>query len=238
MSLPEVRAQKVEQREEENPDDVHEMPIEPGHLHRARVFGRKVPARRQNDQHRQHAGAHHHVQRVDARHHEIEEHEELDMGGLGAGNGPIQSRRPAFPVVGRPFEEPLDAEEGESQDECGEQEKQQRLAFTSLGGVHGQGHGQAAQNENAGVGGAKDDFQVMATEGEGRIVKVTEDRITREQAAKEHHLRGEEDPHAEACRLVLLLAVVELLRHRRGMGLGQVAASSVKAAAAPSAGPP
>ena len=79
---------------------------------------------------------------------------------------------------------------------------------------------------------------MMASGGEGRIVKVTEDCITREKAAKEHHFGGDEDPHAEACGLVLLLAVVELLRHRRGMGLGQVAASSVKAAAAPSAGPP
>src|SRR5436309_5673343 len=75
--LPEVRAQKVEQREEENPDDVNEVPVESEVLDRRVVLRRVAPARRPPDDRRYDTDADDHVERVEARHREVEPEEHL-----------------------------------------------------------------------------------------------------------------------------------------------------------------
>src|SRR5205085_2131054 len=77
MSLPEVRAQKVEQREKENPDDVNEVPVESEVLDGRVVLRRVAPAPSPPDDRRDDADADDHVQRVEARHGEVEPEEHL-----------------------------------------------------------------------------------------------------------------------------------------------------------------
>jgi hypothetical protein len=42
-------------------------------------------------------------------------------------------------------------------------------------------------------------------------VQGSVDRISSEEAAKEHHFRGQEDPHPKCRRVALLLSAVELM---------------------------
>src|SRR5919112_1927150 len=77
VSLPEVRAEEVEQREEENPDDVYEVPVEPEVLHGRVVLGRVAPVPGPPHDGRDYPDADYHVQRVQARHREVEPEEHL-----------------------------------------------------------------------------------------------------------------------------------------------------------------
>src|SRR5215218_11127084 len=86
MALAEVRPQKVEQREEENPYDVYEVPVEPEVLHGRVVLGRVTPLPGPPHYRRDDAHADYHVQRVQARHGEVEPEEHLvlaDRDALG-----------------------------------------------------------------------------------------------------------------------------------------------------------
>src|ERR1051325_5494968 len=77
VPLPEVRAQEVEQREEENPYDVYEVPVEPEVLDGRVVLGRVAPLPSPVHDGRDDADADYHVERVQARHREVEPEEHL-----------------------------------------------------------------------------------------------------------------------------------------------------------------
>ncbi len=95
-----------------------------------------------------------------------------------------------------------------------DQERHEGIPFSHLGGAHRQRHGQAAANQHGGVDGADGDVQHVASRLETGQVEVAIDGVAREEPAEEHHLGGEENPHAEAGGLVLLLQVLELVRQR------------------------
>src|ERR1041385_6110803 len=67
-----MTADQVEQREKENPDDVHEMPVEARDLDRRMVFRRKPPAPGKIEDHRRQTEADDHMQCVEARHGKVD----------------------------------------------------------------------------------------------------------------------------------------------------------------------
>src|SRR2546423_14286449 len=233
VSLPEVRAQKVEQREEENPDDVNEVPVESEVLDGRVVLRREASAPGPPHYRRDDEDADDHVERVQARHGEVEPEEHLvlaerdarrDVGkNLLAGVEPTgdwyQPVRIFLAVL-----ESLHAEERQTQKHRRRHEGD--LAFgraARLRGPDGERHRQARSDEHGGVEWADLPVEVVAGGPEGLGVLHTVDEVGEEEPAEEHHLLRDEDPHAERAGLALLFEVVELVRQRRVRRLGAVA---------------
>src|SRR6266850_1845848 len=70
---------EIEEGEEEDPDDVDEVPVQPHHLDRSVVLRAEMPAPGAPDEPEQQPGADHHVQRVQAGQAPVEHHEELHL---------------------------------------------------------------------------------------------------------------------------------------------------------------
>ena len=61
---------------------------------------------------------------------------------------------------------------------------------------------------------AQEQVELVAGGGEGRLVLRAVDRVGQKQAAEEHDLGGQKEPHAQFVGFVLLLQIVELVRQR------------------------
>src|SRR2546421_52847 len=126
VSLPEVRAEEVEQREEENPDDVNEVPVESEVLDGRVVLRREATAPGPPHYRRDNEYADDHVERVQARHCEVEPEEHLVLAerharrdvrkNLLAGVEPTGDGYQAVRVLLMVLVS-LDAEEREAQDD-------------------------------------------------------------------------------------------------------------------------
>src|SRR5665647_3685222 len=62
------RSEQVERREERDPDDVHEMPVDRGRLHRVVVLGRELPGHAAVEHDAQHDRTTQHVRAMEAGH--------------------------------------------------------------------------------------------------------------------------------------------------------------------------
>src|SRR5512135_3485193 len=76
---------QVQQREEEDPDEVDEVPVEPGQLHRGRVPGPELAARGAQGHPAEHPHADEHVEPVQPGHEEVDREVHRDAGPLQAG---------------------------------------------------------------------------------------------------------------------------------------------------------
>src|SRR3954466_14898649 len=79
---------QVQQREQENPNDIDEVPVEADELDGRVVLRRKTAAQGLLEEPEQQSGAYNHVQRVEAGHTEVERKEKLRVGiggNVGAG---------------------------------------------------------------------------------------------------------------------------------------------------------
>jgi len=212
-------ANEVEQREEKNPDDVDKMPVETADVERRVVVCGEAAAGGHDDEDGENAEADDHVKGVQAGHKEIEDHEHLDLRLVGTPAGKHlegNARDDVFKVIVIPLEIELDADEREAEehreDEPGDDGG---FAFARLGGMDGHDHGQAAANENGGVGGAKFHFEQMAADFKGLRMKRAVDDVGAEKSAKKHDFGDEESPHAEGVGVALLFDSLELMRDRR-----------------------
>src|SRR6187399_861927 len=79
-----VRRDQVQEREQEDPDDVHEVPIEAGQLDGGMIVGAVAAAVGQPGQRQQYGYADDHVERVQARHGEVERVVDLRRAGQRA----------------------------------------------------------------------------------------------------------------------------------------------------------
>src|SRR5580765_4197219 len=115
---------EVEEREEEDPDDVDEVPVETHHFDRTVVLGAEMVLPRTDDEVDEQAGPDDHVQRVQAGHAPVEGHEELYLRGEGGVLMPREeaSDEEALFVV-RVILDHLDGQEGAAEDESGEQHR-------------------------------------------------------------------------------------------------------------------
>src|SRR5207302_1513367 len=71
---------QVQERKEENPNDVDEVPIKAHHLDWTVILRAEVTAPRARDDPHEKADADHHVQRMQPGHSPIEDHEQLHFG--------------------------------------------------------------------------------------------------------------------------------------------------------------
>ena len=93
------------------------------------------------------------------------------------------------------------------------EEHHQRLALSGLRAANRHGHGEAAGQQDHGVGGAQANVERAAARlKRGRIERAI-NRIGREQPAEEHDFGDQEHPDSERVGLVLLLEVLELMGH-------------------------
>src|SRR5262245_26513517 len=79
--MPSALMNEIEEREQENPDDVHEVPVKAHHFHRAVVVGSKITSPGPSQKPEKKPRAYNHVQGVKPGHSEIEDHEQLDLRG-------------------------------------------------------------------------------------------------------------------------------------------------------------
>src|ERR1700726_361836 len=85
---PSVAIDQIEQRKQENPNDIDEVPVQADVLHRRVVLRREASAHRFFNKPKEQAGANNHVQGVQAGHAKVEREEKLGVrvgGGVGAG---------------------------------------------------------------------------------------------------------------------------------------------------------
>ena len=79
MLFAEMRINQIEQWEQENPDNIDEVPVQADHLHRRIPVRAETIAPRHYDQSGEQADAYNHVQRVHARHGEVEKKQNLSL---------------------------------------------------------------------------------------------------------------------------------------------------------------
>src|SRR2546421_6537357 len=113
---------QIEEREEEDPHDVDEVPVEAHHLDRPVILRSEIAAPRTPDDVQQEANADDHVQRVKASEAPIEQHEQLDFrrelrilvpGEVASGEKALVPVRVVLVA--------LDAEEDAAKDESGDE---------------------------------------------------------------------------------------------------------------------
>ncbi len=225
------RPDEVEEGEEEDPDDVHEVPVEPHDLDRGVVLGAVgAPPRQERDpQDDRHADDH--VERVEAGHPEVEREVDLRVAALGAlqveGGGVEALAGDEAPGV-RPVAEAgadlvavlevLHPEEDAAEEDGREQEPDDPALLPDRREVDGHRHGEAGADQDERVGEADLPAEVVAARGEGRRVHGAVDRVRREEPAEEEHLLGDEDPHPEGDGLLLLPQVGEVVLEGRVVG--------------------
>src|SRR5713226_80019 len=121
---PSVAINQIEQREQENPNDIDEVPVEADVLDRRVVLRREATAQRLLDEPDEEAGADDHVQGVQAGHAEIEGEEKLGVGVGGNVGARLEIEIPAGDVVLDVLVvilDALDAEKNGAEDECGDE---------------------------------------------------------------------------------------------------------------------
>ena len=167
----------------------------------------------------QQAQADDHVQGVHAGHREVEREEELGAPADLAGEMEVRSGDEVMLPLRRVLEV-LDHQEGDSQEAGGVEPVDERLDLPQLRGTHSQRHGEGAPDEDDGVESTELDRKLVAAGREGVRVLPAVEQVTHEQAAEEHDLLHQKEPHPEGGGLLLLLEVVEVVRQIRGMAVG------------------
>ena len=106
----------------------------------------------------------------------------------------------------------LDADKRRAQ-QPGEDQPKDGGAFFPAGlrGSNGQRHGERADNQDGGVGGAVDYLQVVAALDEGRQMQQAIDDVGGEHAAEKQDFGDQKSPHAEFSGIALLLDVLVLM---------------------------
>ena len=98
-----------------------------------------------------------------------------------------------------------------------------RRFLADFGGPHTNGHAEARGDQHDGVESAERHAELVGRDGERRVVPVAIEQVGEEHAAEEHDFREQEEPHAEAADLALLLfglKVMTVLRQRGVLVLG------------------
>src|ERR1039457_7344801 len=92
----------------------------------------------------------------------------------------------------------LDAEESDSEEHCEDEHRDQERSTGGLGSPDGEHHGQAAADQNGGVGATEPGIDGLAGGSKISEIPAAVNQIRAEQAAEEHDFGGEADQHAEA----------------------------------------
>ena len=107
--------------------------------------------------------------------------------------------------------EALDHQEGRTENHGENQHQLQDLLLAQMSRAHRQRHGQAADDQNRGVGRAERRVHEIAGGGERLRVHAAVHRIGAEHPAEEHDFRQQEHPHSKGGRVELLVHVIEVM---------------------------
>jgi hypothetical protein len=150
---------------------------------------------------------------------EVGQHEQLDLGWPRAGVPPVEPRHQAFvEVVG--VLQPLQGHEHQAEHGRDRQKPEQRTPMAESGRVDRQGHAGAADQQHDRVDATQRQIHVSAALGKAERIQRPIDGVGGEQAAEEHQLGGQKDPHAQMGGGVLLFERVEVGRQRWALVAG------------------
>ncbi len=183
-----VPPDEIEQREQEDPHDIDEVPVETADLDRARVFLGNGAVQRPHEHPQHDAETDDHVQRVQAGHHEIEREEDLRVPEVFGFETEVRARDVMLHELVVVLDA-LDPQERRSQDHRHDQESDQLPAVAGLRRVHGQRHRQTAGDEDGGVDGAERDVQFVAGEGKRLRIPGAVNRVRQRRARRRTALR-------------------------------------------------
>src|SRR5918993_2287901 len=205
-----VPVDQIEQWKQENPDDVHEVPVEPEHL------DRRVPPRRERTlaghvhDHEQQCNADDHVQCVHPGQREVENHEHAHLvrhrRELAVHMEPALHReQPDHRVrVMRVVQlelglvlDVLDSEEHQAEQQRRTEIPENLPLFPLVRRVHGQRHGERRRDQHGRVDAAENQVELAAG---GRVPRIEPEAVNHvggEHPAKEHDLLGDEHPHPQ-----------------------------------------
>ena len=109
----------------------------------------------------------------------------------------------------------LDSQEDKAEQHGQDQANDDDLLLSELRGANRECDRQAGADQDRGVGSTQHDIEALAPGAEVSEVPVAIHQVGAEHAAKEHDFGGEEDPHAEAGRILLLLLGGEMMQEGR-----------------------
>src|SRR5918993_2431894 len=219
-----VPVDQIEQWKEENPDDIHEVPVQPEHL------DRRVPAWRERTlaghvhDHEQQCDADDHVQRVHPGQREIQNHEHAHLVRHGRElavhvEPALHREQPDHRVcVMRVVQlelrlvlDVLDAEEHQAEQERPAEVPEHLPLFSLVRRVHGQRHRERGRDQHGRVDAAENQVELPAGGRISGIEPEAVDHVRGEHPAEEHDLLRDEHPHAQAGRRLLLPERVEVM---------------------------
>src|ERR1044071_959596 len=131
--------EQVEKRKKKNPDDIHEMPVEPDNLYRRVIFDREAAVRSFDNQIGQKPEADHHVQSVEGRHGVVKGEEKRRLIRLRSVILKIPAGQEMFFKMGRVFSS-FETEKNRAEDHRESDEHDQAAPQAQLRGVDGEGH--------------------------------------------------------------------------------------------------
>src|ERR1700679_456861 len=155
---------QVKQRKQVNPDNVDEMPVQAAYFDGRVVFGRQASVPGQREKPHEDPDADDHVHGVESGHDEIKGEINLGVVRVGeltgmSGDGLVleAERRAGHVVLHKLIVvfDALNAEESAAENQREDEAGDQKRATGGLGSPDGEYDGQAAADENRGVGGAE-----------------------------------------------------------------------------------
>src|SRR5512146_243719 len=193
---------QVEQRVEEDPDEVDEVPVHAAELDRRRVAGVVDAPPALHHQDREHRHPDDDVEAVEPGEDEVEREEHGRAHGLQLLRRVEAPGQQALVIVVAPLPR-LDAEEDHAEAERDEQRQRRRSPAAVVGMVVAEGDGEAGGDQDQRVDGARRDAEVLARQREGGRVQEPVHGVRGEEAAEQQQLRREEEPHPEPRRVLL-----------------------------------
>src|SRR5258708_3844621 len=215
MQASRVPVDEIEQRKQVKPNDVEEVPVEAADFDGSVVFGSEASFPGCEEKPEKNAEPDDHVERVQAGHNEIKSEENLRMTRVRVlaampWNFLVKTKRSAGNVMLVKLVfifDPFDAEKGETEKHGGGKAGDQEDSASSLRRPHGEHNGQTAANEDRGVGCAEGHVDGFAGGSEVCEVPVAVNQIRAKQSPEEHDFGREENPHAQAGGITLLLLI-------------------------------
>src|SRR5271155_1099155 len=222
-----VFVDQVKQRKQINPDNVDEVPVQAADLDRSVPLGSETSLPGHDEKPEKNTQANNHVQRMQSSHDEVEREKHLRVTRIGEltrmprDGDVLETKRSAGDVM--LFElvfvfDRLDTEEGKTEKHGDPEHGDQQGSAGGLSGPDGEDHGQTTADEYGGIGGAERSVDGFAGGGEVSEVPPAVNQVGAEQAAKKHDFGGEEDPHAQAGGVALLLRLGEVVQQARVIG--------------------
>src|ERR1700691_5280603 len=195
MQASRVPVDQVKQREQVNPDDVDEVPVQAADLDWSVPLGSESSLPGHDQEPEKNTQADDHVYRVQARHHEVKREEQLRVMWISILAG-VSGDRHILEAEGCPgymmllkflcVFDAFDAEKRETEQHGDDETDDQQRAARSLRGPDGEHHGQTAADEHGGVCGAEAHVDGFAGGGEISKVQAAVNQVSAEQAAEEH----------------------------------------------------